>query len=256
MKILFRKYSLLFFALICTSALATGPVSANAFSDSKVVNDRTTDLVPLHDAEQMRSKLLAAFGGRQMLRNVNSFTADLEIDRPDNTPQKSRTFVNFRQTQIVRANRLQKELIIIDSEQSVLVSKGKKMPLPEERKSPMLRNMKLNFLYFLRSPDLKLIGPLGKPEDTDLTWWKLQSGNDQSPALGLNPENGQIRKVHFPDGKVVVESDYQTLDSGIIWPHKFQLFDNQESILEGTYSNVKVNKDADLEALSKYAKGH
>lgn len=91
--------------------------------------------------EEMLTKLKSAFGGSNVLYEIQTFIANIEINNPDDKPKKSQSFFDFDNTRIAQA-------------------------VPAHR---MLENMKLNFLYFLRSRDVKLLGLSDIPEHNELS---------------------------------------------------------------------------------------
>ena len=202
-------------------------------------SDVQTPFKQAPSADDMLSKLKSAFGGQNKLDKIQTFSADLQIIKPGETAKKSKSFYDFTNIRAVEA--YEDEWIIATAEHSVLIRNKRSVVLPEVRRTRILENMKLNFLYFLRNPGLTLSGPLDIPEHKELSWWQLQVDDHISLPLGLNRENGQIKKVLFADGRYVLESNYQPLKAGVYWPYKFQLYEQEKLVLEGTYSNVKLN---------------
>ena len=196
-------------------------------------------------AKSMKNKLVLAFGGQAALSKIQTLDARLKTRKLGDEIKQSRTFYDFKNTLVAQQRLNEEESIFVTEAESFILQNRKKLSLEEKRRNRILENMKLNFLYYLRNPDFNLLGPLHIPEHSDLSWWILQVGDDLSPPIGLNRKNGKIQRVLFEDGKYIKEFNYQRLNSGIYWPHQFQLYDGDNLIVDGTYFDVKINETAD-----------
>ena len=195
---------------------------------------------------QAKEALLVAFGGKDVVQNIASFQGSMNVSFPNKPDRVSSFYYDFKQHRLIQHNHSSQQTEIVTCTRAVEHNGSKINSLTKERKLQLIENMQLNFLYFLRSPELTLIGPLEVTEHTELTWWKLKVNSIESLPLGLNPNTGQIEKVLFDDGKYIIESHYIALENGLKWPEKFELFDKTESLLTGFYSDMGINKAPQL----------
>lgn len=195
---------------------------------------------------QAKEALLLAFGGKDVVQNITSFQGNMRVNFPNKPDRISSFYYDFKQHRLIQHNQSSQQTEFVTCTRAEEYNGSKINSITKERKQQLIENMQLNFLYFLRSPELTLIGPLEVTEHAELTWWKLKVESLESLPLGLNPDTGQIEKVLFDDGKYIIESHYITLQNGLKWPERFELFDKTESLLTGFYSAMGVNKAPQL----------
>lgn len=190
---------------------------------------------------QMLTMLRNAFGGEKLLANVNKFSATLTTVNRQQKVKVSSSYFDFSVKHAAQFRSKLKELYLVTPKRSEQHKKGEVAQLDQSKKKQLLENMNLNFLRFLRSKDLRLLGPLDVPEHRNQSWWIMKSSDHLSPAIGFDRNTGRIQKVLFEDGFYIVESDYRPLKNGLLWPHKFRLLDKNDVILKGEYSDIGIN---------------
>lgn len=181
---LITKTALLLLALFCTCALAD--------TQSGMATPK-----PEIQSEQMKHKLLDAFGGAHVLHDLNQFSAHLAVIRDSQEQQVRYVFYDFRNSSIYQRYENGREISL--SEQGAFEQeKGIRQALDEGEQSRLLEEMQLNFFYHLRNPDLVLLGPLQVPEHPQESWWRLQTGQITSPPgrTGQNIRTNPKSAVH------------------------------------------------------------
>lgn len=212
-------------------------------------------------SQVMLSKLKRAFGGAGSLEQIDQFSATLTItDQHNKVTRETSTFYDFTKTHIAQLHLGNQELYLITPERSEVVIGGLSQQIEAQNRQRLVEIMQLNFFYLLRNKALKLVEVLdgnwnehiNELEHKAESWWILQTPEQSSPALGLDPQTGHIRKVLFASGRYVVESDYRSIGShpteqGVMWPHTFTVIDKGEVILKGEFSNVSINSSVKFE---------
>lgn len=200
-----------------------------------------------HLAEQeptekhMLEMLRNAFGGKELLTSIDRFSTTLTTINSQQKVKVSRSYFDFSNKHVAQSLPELEELYLRTPERSEQHKKGEISALKKNKQNQLSNNMDLNFLSFLRSDELRLLGPLDIPEHRDQSWWIMNTGDLLSPAIGLDRDTGHIRKVLFDDGRYILESDYRPLENGIQWPHKFRLMDKKEVVFKGEYSEMNIN---------------
>lgn len=231
-------------------ALANGEVTRLLAGKPIVRHQQRVEQEP--SAKQMLAKLKNAFGGKHLLESINQFSAKLNITRQSNNTKTTLSYLDFSNNRIAQLQPQQKELYLVSETRSQrhIVKRDQKteiVPIDENKKKQLLENMHLNFFSLLRNNKLQLLGPLDIPEHRDQSWWLMKAGKHVSPAIGLDRQSGRIQKILLDSGAYVIESDYQDLGNGIMWPRNFRLLDEDKVILKGEYSEVIINSPPPFE---------
>ncbi len=192
-------------------------------------------------AETAREKLKVAFGGETALSNIQSIAFALETRSPASGTRTRRYDLDFSIGAIAMTDQDNAETRYADSEGGTIAAQGETRELPKQDRKALLQSLTSNFLYYLSSSDLDLIGPEDIQGHGNLNWFRMRARGHASPLVGLDPMTGRIVKVLGDTGYSVLELDYLENDTGLIWPYRFMVHQNRELILEGRFFDLTVN---------------
>ncbi|MFA0813319.1 N-acyl-D-amino-acid deacylase family protein [Microbulbifer epialgicus] len=208
--------------------------------------------------QQVKGKILNAFGGESILQNIESLTSTLLLSA-NNKPSRSKVqYLNFSDESVAEYSHEKNMTYFATQDQLEIYQDGKFVEIDSSaytdvnNKSRLLNGLWLNFLYFLRNPLMEVQGPFDIPAHRNESWWKLSVGEKKTPLIGIDTSSGRIKKVLFEDGVYVEEFDYKKLDSGIIWPHQFNIVNKGKVQLNGQYSALDINAEPKFEVIPSW----
>lgn len=216
--------------LICTAPIA---LAADQSSSRALLSE-----MPAAALERLRT----AFGGQKVLSTIHTLSFTLETRSPGTSPVRRDYLYDFaREAVMCRETRGQSvQVAYVRGDRGVRIEDGISVPLGERERATFQRGLHLNFLYFLRHPEVEITGPLDISGDDDLAWYKLSVGEVESPLLGLDPHTGRIAEIGNDPQIQVLETDYRATAAGLIFPHRYRVLERGALVKEGTFSNLQI----------------
>lgn len=226
--------------LAASDAIAGRPAAVGSVTAEGTVQSPAQDQVGDSLAAEMLAKLKDAFGGEQVLLAMTSMSYGLETQRTGSAPITRHYRLDFSAGSIAETDEAQGDVRYADPETGYTLVQGRKTPLSAEARASLLETLSANFLFYLTAPDLELIGPENIPDHEEVIWYRMAARGAVSPRVGIDPGNGQIVKVLGETGALVLERDYRKGDAGLIWPHRFLVQRNGETIFIGRFFDVSA----------------
>jgi hypothetical protein len=194
----------------------------------------------------MTNKLINAFGGQTILGNLESISFTLSMTK-GGTTNSQQFYMNFRKGFVAKSDDGFQSAQLASQSQRLNITKGQITPLSEREGKNLIANLKSNFLYFLTSPDFELVtAPLTDEGCANIgpnTRFQMRAKTATPIDVTLVPDTGKITKVLITENLVSVEYDYRTHKSGLIWPARFTIKDDDTAILEGHFTDIIVNPE-------------
>jgi hypothetical protein len=195
----------------------------------------------------MMTQMRAAFGGERLM-SLTSARMKLHMLKVGETlPQVVDMHYDFKGRAIEKTESSESGIIRrqADGEHGFIYVGDSCEPMEERDEDKLMRSLYGNFLFLLTDTNTIMTPPEGTPpvgaELAGLAWYNIYRPGWKGYHVGVDEESGLIRGLWFGDKSTGEELEYRMVD-GVMWPHRFRIFEEGKLVSEGWFTDVSFSR--------------
>ncbi|WP_262690695.1 hypothetical protein [Kordiimonas aestuarii] len=199
---------------------------------------------------KMLAQMRAAYGGEKLM-SLTSARMTLHLQKVgEELPHVTELHYDLRGRSIGKSETTEAgvERKIAGAGRSYSFIRNQCMPLEERDEEKLMGSLYSNFLFLLSDSQTILAPPEGTPPSGDiysgLAWYNIFRPGWKGFHIGVDEATGLIRALWYGEKSTGEELDYQMVD-GVMWPHRFKIYEGDRLLSEGYFNNVMLSRSGD-----------